>query len=133
MSYKVTNDKPTLENFKYIIVPCWWSDLDMTDNRWKMDPDEVEGSFIYNKQYYIDMSWGKMANGVTFEAVDQQLLSVSSEKPNFNEVLVEAQKIVDDMGYKELIDYNGIAMMYFVSQSGPFSGAGKLKVHLLDQ
>lgn len=134
VSYKVINGKPTLENFKYIIVPCRWGDLDTTSDQWNMYPDEMKVSFIYNKQYYIDMSWGKMTNGVTFEQLDQQKLSVSSEKPDFDEVYDEAQKIVDDMGYKEFIDYNGIVIMYFVSQSGPFSGyAGKLKVHFLDQ
>ena len=133
VSYKVTNGKPTLENFKYIIVPCWWGDLDTTSNQWKMDPDEMKATFIYNKQYYTDMSWGKMTNGITFELLDPQLLSVSSVAPDFGEMLADAQKIVDDMGYVKDTDYNGVAMLYFPSQSGPFSGLGKLKVHLLDQ
>ena len=121
-SYTNVNGKPTLTKFKYIIVPIWWSDMDTSDPDNAMDPDKVVASFIYNQQYYIDMSWGILPNGVTFQALEQQLFTVSSEAPNFGETDQSTRDLLDSKGFVKGVDYDGICLMYFLSQSGPFSG-----------
>ena len=124
VSYTPLDGKPTLENFKYIVLPIWWSDMDTSDSSLRMDPSAVAASFIYNQQYYSDMSWGKMTNGVTYEVMDQRLFASSSVEPSFWDTESNAQKVVDDAGYVNDEDYNGICLMYFVAQAGVFSGAG---------
>ena len=125
VGYEIVDGKPTLTNFRYIIVPIWWSDFDITDPEYQMDPDTVLASFVTNKEYYIDMSWGKMPNGVTYEALEQQEFDISSESPSWGETEDSAYRIVGEKGYVQDVDYNGICIMYYVSKSGPFAGAGK--------
>lgn len=98
--------------------------MNTADPNFQMDPATVEASWITNKQYYIDMSWGKMPNGVTYEKLDQQLFDVSSVNPSWDDTETSANNLVENKGYVENVDYNGVALMYFASQSGPFSGAG---------
>jgi hypothetical protein len=125
-SYKTNNvGKPTLENFKYVIVPIWWSDVDTTDSRYIMDPNEVIHSFQPNQQYYIDMSWGEMPNGVTYEAFEQQLSDVSSVSPSWDDTEAFARRYVDGQGYIKDVDYTGIGIMYYGAQNGPLSNGGK--------
>ncbi len=124
-SYKTNNiGRPTLENFKYVIVPIWWSDVDTTDSRYIMDPNEVIDSFQPNQQYYIDMSWGEMPNGVTYEAFEQQLSDVSSVSPSWGDTKEFARRYVDGQGYIKDVDYTGIGTMYYSAQNGPFSNGG---------
>jgi hypothetical protein len=126
VSYKKNKyGRPTLENFKYLIVPIWWSDVDTTDPAYIMDPNEVINSFKPNQQYYIDMSWGEMPKGVVYEAFDQQLSGVSSVNPSWGETEAYARGFVYEQKYVEGVDYTGICIMYHTSQDGPFSGAGK--------
>ena len=123
-SYSNLNGRPTLQSFKYVIVPIWWNDMDTSNLSFQMDPTSVVASFETNQQYYIDMSWGKMTAGVEYTALEQKLFSISSEAPSFGDTESSTRSIVDAEGLVKDVDYNGICLMYFTSQSGPFSGAG---------
>ena len=116
--------KPTLENFKYIILPIWWSDYDITDPSRKMDPDTVVSSFEKNQPYYIDMSWGKMPNGVTWESLPQELFDISSVSPSHRETASSARNIISQKGFTKGVHYDGICLMYYSAQDGPFKGNG---------
>ena len=125
VSYKNNEyGKPTLENIKYIILPIWWNDYNMTDPSNVMDPAKVVSSFEINKPYYIDMSWGKMPNGVTWQVLPQELLPVSSVSPTFGDTKDATKDILLNKGFIEEVDYDAICLMYFKAQSGPFDGGG---------
>ena len=124
-SYKNNeNGKPTLESIKYIILPIWWGDYNITDSSLIMDPAKVVKTFETNQPYYADMSWGKMPDGVTYEALPQELFHVSSVSPNFGEMKDAAREIILNKGFVEGEDYDCICLMYFKAQSGPFDGGG---------
>lgn len=123
-SYKVVDGKPTLENFKYLVQPIWWSDMDASDPTYQMDPTSIIPTWLESKQYYIDMSWGKMPNGVTYELLEQEQSDISSVEPTFDETSDYAFASVESKGYVKDVDYNGVCLMYFTSQSGVFSGEG---------
>ena len=116
--------KPTLDNFKYIVLPIWWSDQDTTDPSKKMNPATVVLPFEENQAYYIDMSWGKMTNGVTWKLLPQEMFDISSISPNFHDTDSRAREILSQKGFKKGVDYDGICLTYYTSQSGPFSGSG---------
>ena len=118
------NGRPTLDNFKYMVLPIWWSDYDVNDPSRLMDPDAVNASFVLNQPYYVDMSWGKMPNGVTWQSLPQTLFDVSSVSPNFGDTASSARNIVSNLGFIKGVDYDGICLMYFTAQDGPFKGAG---------
>ena len=118
------NGKPTLENFRYIILPIWWSDYDTNDPSRTMSPVTVILPFEENQPYYIDMSWGKMTNGVTWKLLSQELFDISSIFPNFDDTDSSARNILALKGFTKGADYDGICLTYYTAQSGPFSGAG---------
>ena len=112
----------TLSTLHYVLLPIWWSDEDPSDPNLTMDPNQLEGIMQQNQDYYLDMSWDKM--DVTFEIMPQTLFPVSSDGPSFGDTSDAARTIVTDAGLVEDVDYNGIALIYFVAQSGPFAGGG---------
>ena len=112
----------TLTSMKYLLLPIWWSDEDPNDPAKTMDPNQLEDIMQQNQDYYADMSWNAM--DVSFEIMPQTLFPVSSESPDFGETSDAARTIVDEAGYVDDVDYNGIVLIYFVAQSGPFSFGG---------
>ena len=125
ISYKNdANGRPTLENYKYIILPIWWSDYDTSDPVKTMDPARVVSPFEKNQPYYIDMSWGKMTDGVTWKLLQQEMFDISSVSPDFGNTASSTRNILSQKGFREGVDYDGICLTYYTAQSGPFSGAG---------
>jgi len=116
------NGKPTLKTFKYLVLPIWWSDEDSSDSSLTMSPTHIQDIYNQNKQYYDDMSWGKM--DVTFQVLPQTVFTISSASPTFDATYDAAKAIVDSLGYVEDEDFNGINLVYFTAKTGVFSGAG---------
>ena len=116
--------KPTLEYLKYIILPIWWSDYDITNPSTVMDPAKVVSSFELNKPYYIDMSWGKMPNGVTWQVLPQEIFPISSVSPTHDDTKEATKDILLNKGFVEGVDYNATCLMYFHAQSAPLNNGG---------
>lgn len=115
-------DGPTLSNFHYILQPIWWSDQNSADPSLKMDMSNTESVMERNLNYYRDMSWNKM--DVTYNILAQQQLSVSSVNPSWSDTEAAARALIESQGYIEGVDFDGIILIYYVAQNGPFSGHG---------
>ena len=105
-----------------MMLPVWWDGENVTDPALTMDPNQIEGIMEIVQQYYVDMSWGKM--NLTWGMMPQQVLTgQTAAAPDFNPTAEAARAIVSAQ-YTKGVDYDGIALVYFSANSGPFSGGG---------
>ena len=121
----MADGRPTLSKFKYVVLPVWWSDMNIQDSNFKMDLNQISTILQQNTDYYMDMSFNKMV--ITYDIKPQQVLTgVSSTNADFGNTEDEALNIVQNTyNYVKGIDYDGIMLIYFPAQSGtPFQSGG---------
>ena len=103
-----------------MVLPIWWSDED-TSNKFDLTP--IRNNFDSVVQYYRDMSYNKFE--LSYQIVPQTVFPVSSVNPSWGNTDEDAcVQILRNMGYEQGVDYDSIALVYNVAQSGPFSGGG---------
>jgi len=121
-----TNDElsntPTLTKFHYMILPIWWSDINTSDPTFLMDAQSINPTLEQVKLYYEQMSFGLFE--LDWTILDQAVLPVASTNPSFDETENSARSLLNSKGFVDGTDFDGIMLLYFTSQSGPFSGAG---------
>jgi len=110
--------RPVLANFKYIILPIWWSDEDENNPEKIMDLSTIEDIMDKNYDYYEEMSFDSIQ--VTYQILDQTKFSISSENPDFGDTEAAARAFLDTTDYS----YDGIILVYHTAQDGPFQGGG---------
>ena len=52
--------KPTLSKVRYIVLPIWWDGEDTTNPDNAIDLNHIDTIMKEVRQYYLDMSWGKV-------------------------------------------------------------------------
>ena len=57
---KSENGKPTLKSVKYMMLPIYWDGEDTADPTNAINLTHIDTIMEEVKQYYIDMSWGKL-------------------------------------------------------------------------
>jgi len=118
--------RPTLTNFRYIILPIVWSDEEPFEGEeltkyW----DYIKGNVDYNKQYYDEMSFGNFQFDDPIMH-DQIMLKDIPSNPNPVHYYVEEQVVayLEKKGYKHPEHYDGIGMFYRVTEGGYFAIRG---------
>jgi len=102
--------QPVLTNFKYIILPIWWSDEDTSTS---MDLSQIEGIMDENNQYYDNMSYGNI--DVTYEILNQVQFTVSKASPDFDDTATATFEMLESLGYtKDSGQFDGVMLIYNV-------------------
>ncbi len=115
------DDRITLKRLKYVIQPVWWKQEE-NDSSFDVDESQIEDTYDDNKQIYKDMSWNEMK--VSYEILPQQKIGVSKTKPDMNDVKEKTRQIVQDSGYVEGVDYDGISVTYWKANDGNLANGG---------
>jgi len=110
--------RPVLADFKYIILPIWWSDEDENDPEKIMDLSSIEDVMYTNYDYYEEMSFDSIQ--VTFQILNQTKFSISSENPDFGDTGAAAKAYLDTTDNT----YDGIILVSHLAQDGPCQGEG---------
>ena len=114
------DNRPTLVNAHYIVIPVWW---DGEDTSVSFDKAEIEAVLLKTQQEYKDMSYNK--HTLTYEVWDQIVLTgVTPTNASWENSKEAARKVVDDAGRVQFQDYTSILLTYNLAREGPFSGAG---------
>mmetsp|Transcript_35236 Transcript_35236/g.81539 ORF Transcript_35236/g.81539 Transcript_35236/m.81539 type:complete len:648 (+) Transcript_35236:57-2000(+) len=117
--YKTGPDgRPRLEKFKYIILPIWWSDMNVNDPVLRMDPAICAAIIDRNIEYYRRMSFDSIE--LSYQVLPQTRFPISGAEPKFGDTQEAATAIVDATGYA----YDGIILNYHLARAGPFDGHG---------
>ena len=105
------------------MLPIFWDEETDDEETWEMELGQIEGVMERNREYYLDMSWGKMT--VEYETLQQQSIGVSKDGPSWDDTSDAARVVLnDEHGYEEGVDYDSIGLVYNLANSGPFSGGG---------
>jgi len=115
--------RPVLTTFRYAVVPIWWSDEDSSDPSKDINVEQINRVMKYCHDYYKRMSFEKF-NFQDPLILEQSMIPLSSENPGFGELENTARAHLDEEGYTENTDYNGVVILYNTSKNGPFSGNG---------
>jgi len=112
------DDRPVLSQFKYIVLPIWWSDENENDPDERMDLSTIQNIMDLNNDQYDTMSFDSI--NVSYQILDQTKFTISSVKPGFGDTETAATEIVNQSGNS----YDGIILVYHTAQDGPFQGGG---------
>lgn len=68
--------QPYFSDLKYMVLPMWWKEDDISDATLTIDIDHVRDTLEFNEDYYDGMSFGKMT--MTHQILEQVQLDVSN-------------------------------------------------------
>ena len=119
-----SGSRPTVTDFRYMVVPILWSDRASPSN--PISDDEIKGVFSYIEDYYGKMSFGTFMMRYRIHDTVRVDQPSKNPDPSHGKMDRELHDLLAKEGYVHGIDFDGALDIYPVVTSGDFSWRGEI-------
>ena len=122
-SWTSVKSRPTLTNFRYVVVPIYWNDR-QSDPDNPITTEKINVIMNYNKNYYDEMSFGKFKFSHWIHDTVRVNQPSKNPDPTFGDAEREMYALLADEGYNHGSDFDGVIIIYPRTTSGTFDLGG---------